>query len=73
MIPQNFSFIASPENRAQHADKVAADRVDAARHSMGTQGIKAAIERKRATNHALMAVQLREARQAPTQERWAAE
>ena len=26
MIPQNFSFIASPENRAQHADKVAAGR-----------------------------------------------
>ena len=64
----------TPQERlAQSADLIAKTDVQRAQRSMDTQAIKAAIERKRATNHALMAVQLREARESSTQERMAAE
>lgn len=60
----NLPFIASPKARAQHADKVAAEHLEAAHRSMDTQRLSAALERKRATTHALMALELREKREA---------
>ena len=72
----NLPFIAGPHARAQDADAKAGARLRKAQRSMDTRRVSEAVERRYATTHALMALQLRQARKERAQAHgmgWAAE